>query len=190
MPTAAARCRSRPRAGTGPAAPRRRPATMPRARAHFERAAATPELFYGQLALERLGRIVPAPSGTPSLLVTPAQRTGFLPEAAGPGASPARIAGPLGRAEPVRPRLVRRCEQRSRTAAGGRAGEPVRPSRPGGMDRPLGAQRRLGLLLQGDLSRPTPTACPRAASGRWSTASPARNRASTSARSATPARAA
>ena len=47
------------------------------ARAHFERAAATPELFYGQLALERLGRIVPAPSGTPSLLITPEQRTAF-----------------------------------------------------------------------------------------------------------------
>ena len=47
------------------------------ARAHFERAATTPELFYGQLALERLGRIVPAPSGTPSLLITPAQRTAF-----------------------------------------------------------------------------------------------------------------
>ncbi len=47
------------------------------ARAHFERAAATPELFYGQLALERLGRIVPAPSGTPSLLVTAAQRNAF-----------------------------------------------------------------------------------------------------------------
>ena len=47
------------------------------ARAHFERAAATPELFYGQLALERLGRIVPAPAGTPSLLVTNGQRTAF-----------------------------------------------------------------------------------------------------------------
>ncbi|QDP20277.1 lytic transglycosylase domain-containing protein [Sphingomonas xanthus] len=47
------------------------------ARAHFEKSAATPELFYGQLALERLGRIVPAPSGTPSLLVTNAQRQAF-----------------------------------------------------------------------------------------------------------------
>lgn len=45
--------------------------------AHFEKAAATPELFYGQLALERLGRIVPAPAGTPSLLVTDAQRKAF-----------------------------------------------------------------------------------------------------------------
>ena len=47
------------------------------ARAHFERAAATPELFYGQLALERLGRPVPAPAGTPSLLVTEPQRQAF-----------------------------------------------------------------------------------------------------------------
>lgn len=47
------------------------------ASSHFEKAAATPELFYGQLALERLGRIVPAPAGTPSLLVTDAQRKAF-----------------------------------------------------------------------------------------------------------------
>jgi soluble lytic murein transglycosylase len=48
-----------------------------RGRSYFERAAATPELFYGQLALERLGRIVPAPAGTPSLLLTDAQRQDF-----------------------------------------------------------------------------------------------------------------
>jgi len=48
-----------------------------RARSYFERAAATPELFYGQLALERLGRIVPAPAGTPALLLTAAQRQAF-----------------------------------------------------------------------------------------------------------------
>ena len=47
------------------------------ARTHFERAAATPELFYGQLALERLGRIVPVPAGTPSLLITNDQRSAF-----------------------------------------------------------------------------------------------------------------
>ena len=72
-----ARCRSRPRAGIGPgraAAQRRRPDARP----HLFRARrGYPELFYGQLALERLGRIVPAPAGTPSLLVTDAQRQAF-----------------------------------------------------------------------------------------------------------------
>jgi soluble lytic murein transglycosylase len=48
-----------------------------RGRSYFERAAATPELFYGQLALERLGRIVPAPSGTPAMMVTDGQRQAF-----------------------------------------------------------------------------------------------------------------
>ena len=48
-----------------------------RGRSYFERAAATPELFYGQLALERLGRIVPVPAATPSMLVTDAQRQAF-----------------------------------------------------------------------------------------------------------------
>ncbi len=44
---------------------------------YFARAAAYPELFYGQLALERLGRSVPAPVAMPSLLVTPPQRAAF-----------------------------------------------------------------------------------------------------------------
>ena len=48
-----------------------------RGRSYFERAAATPELFYGQLALERLGRIVPAPSANPAVAVTSAQRQAF-----------------------------------------------------------------------------------------------------------------
>ena len=49
-----------------------------RARSYFERASATPELFYGQLALERLGRVVPIPAGTPALLLTDAQRQAFV----------------------------------------------------------------------------------------------------------------
>jgi soluble lytic murein transglycosylase len=44
---------------------------------YFERAAATPELFYGQLALERLGRVVPVPASLPSYTVTPAERSAF-----------------------------------------------------------------------------------------------------------------
>lgn len=44
---------------------------------YFASAAAYPELFYGQLALERLGRPVPPPGGLPTMLVTPVQRTQF-----------------------------------------------------------------------------------------------------------------
>jgi soluble lytic murein transglycosylase len=52
-------------------------AGRPESTSYFERAAAYPELFYGQLALERLGRPVPTPAGMPTMLVTDAQRTGF-----------------------------------------------------------------------------------------------------------------
>ncbi|HET9354854.1 MAG TPA: lytic transglycosylase domain-containing protein [Sphingomicrobium sp.] len=44
---------------------------------YYAQAAAYPELFYGQLALERLGRSVPPPGGLPTMLVTPAQRAAF-----------------------------------------------------------------------------------------------------------------
>ena len=44
---------------------------------YFQQAAAYPELFYGQLALERLGRGIPSPGGLPTMLVTPAQRSAF-----------------------------------------------------------------------------------------------------------------
>jgi soluble lytic murein transglycosylase len=46
------------------------------ATAYFSRAAAYPEIFYGQLALERLGRPVPAPAAT-SAYPTPFQRQAF-----------------------------------------------------------------------------------------------------------------
>jgi soluble lytic murein transglycosylase len=45
---------------------------------YFQRAAAFPELFYGQLALERLGRSVSAPpQSVTQMAATPAQRTAF-----------------------------------------------------------------------------------------------------------------
>jgi soluble lytic murein transglycosylase len=48
------------------------------ANGYFERAAAYPELFYGQLALERLGRSVsPPPASVASYTATPAQRSAF-----------------------------------------------------------------------------------------------------------------
>lgn len=50
---------------------------MADANSYFERAGAVPESFYGQLALERLGRAVPAPDGLPTLLATDVQRSQF-----------------------------------------------------------------------------------------------------------------
>lgn len=47
------------------------------ASAYFERAAMYPELFYGQLALERLGRAVPAPGYAPAVLPTDPARAAF-----------------------------------------------------------------------------------------------------------------
>ena len=44
---------------------------------YFQRAAAYPELFYGQLALEQLGRAVPAPGPLPTFAVNPTQRMEF-----------------------------------------------------------------------------------------------------------------
>jgi soluble lytic murein transglycosylase len=49
-----------------------------RANSYFQQAAAYPELFYGQLALERLGRSVQAPPrALPQYVTTPAQRAAF-----------------------------------------------------------------------------------------------------------------
>lgn len=47
------------------------------ASSYFQRAAAYPELFYGQLALEQLGRAVPAPGPLPTFAVSSAQRSEF-----------------------------------------------------------------------------------------------------------------
>ncbi len=48
------------------------------ANAYFQRAAAYPELFYGQLALERLGRsVAPPPTALPQYVTTQLQRTAF-----------------------------------------------------------------------------------------------------------------
>ena len=48
------------------------------ANSYFERAAAYPELFYGQLALERLGRsVTPPQQSVAASIATPAQRSAF-----------------------------------------------------------------------------------------------------------------
>ena len=47
------------------------------ANSYFAEAAQAPELFYGQLALERLGRVVPAPAAAPGLPPTDVERAAF-----------------------------------------------------------------------------------------------------------------
>jgi soluble lytic murein transglycosylase len=62
---------------------------------YFQRAAAYPELFYGQLALERLGRSVSAPpNAMPQYVTTQAQRNAFN---ARPVVQAVRILGQQGR---------------------------------------------------------------------------------------------
>ena len=62
---------------------------------YFQQAAAYPELFYGQLALERLGRSVQAPpQALPQYVTTPAQRAAFN---AKPLVQAVRLLGQQGR---------------------------------------------------------------------------------------------
>ena len=64
---------------------------------YFQSAAAYPELFYGQLALERLGRSVsPPPQALPQYVTTQAQRTAFY---ARPLVQAVRLLGQQGRSE-------------------------------------------------------------------------------------------
>jgi soluble lytic murein transglycosylase len=50
---------------------------IPEGSVYFQRAAAYPELFYGQLALEQTGRSIPAPGPLPTFAVSPQQRLEF-----------------------------------------------------------------------------------------------------------------
>jgi soluble lytic murein transglycosylase len=64
------------------------------ATAHYNRAAAFPDLFYGQLAYERLGRAIPAPAAVPAMMVTPVQRSAFAQK---PLVRAVRLLGSQGR---------------------------------------------------------------------------------------------
>ena len=78
MRALAARCRCRPRAIIGPAERHSRAGQFQTANSYFQRAAAYPDLFYGQLALERLGRAVPPPAAAlPQYTTTSVQRAAF-----------------------------------------------------------------------------------------------------------------
>lgn len=63
------------------------------AQGYFANAAAFPDQFYGQLALERIGRPVPAPADGSGILVSPAERNAFNAREV---VRAARILGQLG----------------------------------------------------------------------------------------------
>src|SRR3546814_19183479 len=50
---------------------------MVQAQSYFGKAAAYPELFYGQLSLEQLGRPVPRPRPVTAIPISPGERTAF-----------------------------------------------------------------------------------------------------------------
>ena len=67
------------------------------ANTYFQQAASYPELFYGQLALERLGKsVAPPPAALPQYVTTAAQRTTFN---AKPLVEAVRLLGQQGRSE-------------------------------------------------------------------------------------------
>ena len=162
---------------------------LPRANAYFQRAAAYPELFYGQLALERLGRSVsPPPQALPQYVTTP--RSGRRSTTAGWS----RRCGCSSRASSTEQALFvqgagRIARQRRRPQPRGRA----RPA-----DQPPGSARCGPRAWRGSKDRCSTSARPIRACrprsqptcGRWRTASAARKARSILMRSAMPARAA
>ena len=154
-PAAAARSRSRPRAIIGRAAPRWRRGDLQEANAYFQRAAAYPELFYGQLALERLGRsVTPPPQALPQYATT-APAHGVLQPPARPGGADAWAAGPLDRAGIVREGAGGIARHRRRSQPRGRAWPAAQPPGPGGVDGPHGADQRIDVLRPPGLSEPS-----------------------------------
>jgi soluble lytic murein transglycosylase len=120
---------------------------------YFQRAAAHPGLFYGQLALERLGRAVPAPPRRAAAIYDDvgAARSVRQP-ASGPGPAPSRPAGPFHRAGTVRPSAgdLARHRRRPQPRAPARRTNP--PAGSSGVGRADGAHQGLELLRPASLS--------------------------------------
>ena len=189
MPAAGARSRSRPRAITGPGAPRRRPGAWSRRRAISSAPPPPPNCSTASSRSNGSAARSPPRPACPRCQVSDAQRSAFQQKRL---VRAVRLLGQQGqrsRPEPVRPRLVRIARQRARPHPRLRTGEPDRAAGPRRVDRALGAQRRLGLLHPRRLPDPRQQRARRGASGRWSTASRARKARSIAPRSATPARA-
>ena len=186
MRAAAGRSRSRPRAITGPAVRRSRRAlqTMPTLISNAR--GAYPELFYGQLALERLGRSVPPPpQRLPQYVTTPAAARRVQQPPARPGDPAARPAGPIDRAGPVREGARANRSTTTPTAISrSQLGAQIGRQDLAGLDLADGAGEGFDASTCGRPIR----CCPppfRASCGRWLTASAARKARSIPMRSAT-----
>ena len=184
-----ARRRPGPRASTGRRAPRTRPARPPQANAWLEQAAASPDQFYGQLALERLGRTPPPPAAVAAERRRRARR---LRRA---GRSPRRCAiSAWSAAAATRPcssgRWPESLEDDGERDARRRVRPADRPARSRRLGGARGAQQGRDLLCARRLPRSDRSRPPIGTIGRPRTASSARKARSTAARSARPARAA
>ena len=160
------------------------------ANAYFQRAAAYPELFYGQLALERLGRsVTPPPQALPQYTTTAAQRTAFNakpPRPGGAACSASRAARPSRRCS------SRRSPNRSTTTSTATLRSSL-ASRSAGRTCRSGSRAWRGSRARCSTSaRPTRRCRPRSRAncGRSPTASAGRKARSIPMRSAMPARAA
>ena len=148
------------------------------AMAHYQRAAAYPELFYGQLALERLGRAVPAPP--PPLRNRSPPRPSAAPSTT--AAWSRRCASSASSGRPTEQALFVQALAKSLDNDADRAlaielGQQLCRQDLAGVGRADGAQRRLAISIT---AKPIPPARTSArTAGRWSTGSPARKARST-----------
>ena len=159
------------------------------ANAYFERAAAYTDLFYGQLALERLGRnVTPPPAALPQYTTTAAQRATFnsRPSSRRRAFSDSRAARPSRRCSsglwPNRSTMTSTATSRwiSASSSGGRTSRCGRRG---------WRASRARCSTSARLTPPCPGPCRRAC-GHWPMASAARKARSTLMQSAMPARAA
>ena len=123
------------------------------ANSYFQSAAAYPDLFYGQLALERLGRAVPAPvAAMPQYTTTSVERAAFNNRRLVQALRLLRPAKSLGRGGAVRPGPCEIAQYQRRPQPCSRAGAADRTPGLAGVDRAHGSDQGRQLLRKAGLS--------------------------------------
>ena len=183
-PAPRARRRPAPRASTGPPAPPPRPAMRRRPMPGSSRRRRAPDQFYGQLALERLGRARAAAAGA----CPPPTPPSAPPSPRAPLAEAVRYLGMVGRRgdqTPVHPRAGRSSCDNDRERAIGRRVRPAdRPARSRRLGGARGARRAARTSTTAPPSRRSRSRPLMRATGRSPTASSARKARSSGPRSA------